>query len=133
MPIRPRSGRPSSSATGSRGRVPPPTGALKRDLAALRVDAGHDVLDGAVFAGRVHRLEDHQQGQRVLGVEPVWCFASCLMPFSRQAKASLLSLIEPVHSGSWSFSEISSPAGRSSRSITLRISSFDSSLLMCYC
>ena len=29
-------------------------------LAALRVDAGHDVLDGAVLAGRIHGLEDQQ-------------------------------------------------------------------------
>jgi len=28
------------------------------DLAALRVDAGHDVFDGAVLASGVHRLED---------------------------------------------------------------------------
>ena len=31
------------------------------DLAALRIDAGHDVPDGAVFAGAVHALEDQQQ------------------------------------------------------------------------
>ena len=40
------------------------------DLATLRVDAGHDVLDGAVLAGGVHGLEDHQQRVAVLGVEP---------------------------------------------------------------
>ncbi len=32
------------------------------DLAALRVDAGHHMLDGAVFAGRVHGLENQQDG-----------------------------------------------------------------------
>src|SRR5262245_11172169 len=37
-------------------------------LAALRVDAGHDVLDGTVFARRVHRLKDNQYGPLVLGV-----------------------------------------------------------------
>ena len=29
-------------------------------LAALRIDPGHDVPDGAVLAGRVHPLEDQQ-------------------------------------------------------------------------
>src|SRR5262249_12655674 len=41
------------------------------DLAALRVDAGHDVLDGTVLAGRVHRLEDEQHRPAVVGVEDV--------------------------------------------------------------
>ena len=41
------------------------------DLAALRVDAGHDVLDRAVLAGRVHRLEDGQHRPAVLRVEHV--------------------------------------------------------------
>ena len=31
------------------------------NLASLRIDAGHHVLDRAVFAGRVHRLENQQQ------------------------------------------------------------------------
>src|SRR5262245_56764350 len=43
-------------------------------LAPLRVHARHDVLDRAVFAGRVHRLEDEQQGPAVLGVEHVLLF-----------------------------------------------------------
>ena len=29
-------------------------------LAALRIDAGHDVPDGAVLSGRIHRLKDQQ-------------------------------------------------------------------------
>ena len=39
------------------------------DLAALRVDAGHHVLDGAVFARRVERLKDQQHGVAVGRVE----------------------------------------------------------------
>src|SRR5262249_10890557 len=35
------------------------------DLAALRFDARHDVLDRAVLAGRVHRLQDLQQREGV--------------------------------------------------------------------
>jgi hypothetical protein len=39
------------------------------DLDALRVDAAHDVADRAVLAGRVHRLEDHDDAVGVLGGE----------------------------------------------------------------
>jgi len=38
-------------------------------LAALRIDARHHVLDGAVLAGRIHGLEDQQHGLSVGGVE----------------------------------------------------------------
>ena len=38
-------------------------------LAALRIDPGHHVLDGAVFSGRIHRLKDQQDGMAVGGVE----------------------------------------------------------------
>ena len=31
------------------------------DLAAFRIDAGHDVPDDAVFAGSIHPLKDQQQ------------------------------------------------------------------------
>ena len=50
-------------------------GLLERGhLAPLRIDAGHDVFDRAVFASRVHRLEDQQQGPAVLGVKDVLLF-----------------------------------------------------------
>ncbi len=39
------------------------------NLAALRIDAAHDVLDGAVLAGRVHRLKDEQDRMGVRRVE----------------------------------------------------------------
>ena len=38
-------------------------------LAALRVDPGHHVPDGAVFSRRIHRLEDQQDGMAVGRVE----------------------------------------------------------------
>jgi hypothetical protein len=38
-------------------------------LAALRIDPRHHVLDRAVLAGGVHRLEDQQHAPLVLGVE----------------------------------------------------------------
>ena len=34
-------------------------------LAALRIDAGHHVLDRAVFAGRIHRLQNQQHRPRI--------------------------------------------------------------------
>ena len=40
------------------------------DLDALRVDPAHDVADRPVLAGRVHRLEDHDDAVGVLGREP---------------------------------------------------------------
>ena len=38
-------------------------------LATLRVDAGHHMLDGAVFSRRIHRLKDQQDGMAVGCVE----------------------------------------------------------------
>ena len=38
-------------------------------LAALRVDPGHHVPDGAVFSRRIHRLKDQQDGMAVGRVE----------------------------------------------------------------
>jgi hypothetical protein len=46
-------------------------GLERDDLAALRVDSGHDVLDRAVLAGGVHGLEDQEHGPAILGVEHV--------------------------------------------------------------
>ena len=43
----------------------------RRHLAALRIHARHHVLDRAVLAGGVHRLEDEQHGPAILRVEPV--------------------------------------------------------------
>src|SRR5579859_1581068 len=38
-------------------------------IAALGVDAGHDVFDDAVFASSVHRLQNNQKGPAVLRIE----------------------------------------------------------------
>ena len=42
-------------------------------LAALRVHSGHDVLDRAVLAGRVHGLEHDQHRVHIGGVEQLLC------------------------------------------------------------
>src|SRR5216684_2583415 len=39
------------------------------NLAALRIHARHNVLDDAVLAGRIHRLNDQQHGPSILCVE----------------------------------------------------------------
>jgi hypothetical protein len=41
----------------------------RMDIAALRIDAVENALDGAVLAGGVHALEDQQQRPAVLGVK----------------------------------------------------------------
>src|ERR1700758_1914586 len=43
-------------------------------LATLRIYARHHVLDGAVFAGGIHRLENQQKRPCILGVESVLQF-----------------------------------------------------------
>ena len=66
---------PYAAALRKRLRVPPEKrvveflgrGLLERvDLAPLRVDAAHDVLDRAVLAGAVHGLEYDEHGMRVV-------------------------------------------------------------------
>ena len=44
-------------------------------MTALRVNAAHDVLDGPVLAGSVHRLKDEQQRLLVLSVQNILQFA----------------------------------------------------------
>ena len=41
------------------------------DRAALRVEGGHHAADGAVLAGGVDALQDHQHLVLVLGPEPI--------------------------------------------------------------
>ena len=47
-------------------------------LAALRIDAAHDVLDDAVLAGGVHRLQHDQHRPAVFGVKPLLQFGEPL-------------------------------------------------------
>ena len=48
------------------------------NLAAFRIDAGHDVPDGAVLAGSVHALKNQQQRIAVGGVVKVVAASSTL-------------------------------------------------------
>ena len=50
-------------------------GALKLETHnALRIDAGHDVLDGAVFARGIERLKDDNDGVLLAGPKQVLSF-----------------------------------------------------------
>src|SRR4029078_11015549 len=41
------------------------------NLTTLRIDSGHYMFDGAVLAGRVHRLEYQQHGETIRRIEQV--------------------------------------------------------------
>ena len=70
MPICPRSGR---SRRGAPQKVVFQFGGAgmfeAEHLAALGVDPGHHVPDGAVFSRRIHRLKDQQDGMAIGRVE----------------------------------------------------------------
>ena len=65
-------------------------------IAALRIYALHDVLDHAVFPGRIHRLEDQQHGPAVLRVEPLLQLGQALDPFLQQILGLVFFDIEVV-------------------------------------
>ena len=68
---------------------------LEREhLASLRIDARHDVLDGAVLAGRIHRLKHEQQRPAVLGVEHVLLFREPLDAAGEQLGRLALAQLE---------------------------------------
>ena len=67
-----RAARSRGCARGSRARAPRRSAALKRrHQHALRVHAAEDVLDRAVLAAGVHRLEDDEQRLLGLRVQPL--------------------------------------------------------------
>ena len=70
MPISPRAGQRELAAPEEVVRQLEAARLLERRHAhALRVEPAHHVLDRAVLAGRVHRLEDDQQRPPALGVQ----------------------------------------------------------------
>ena len=70
-----------------------------KNLAALRVDAGQDVLDGAILAGGVHRLKNQQNGVLVLGVEQTLLPAQGPGMFGEDFLIVLLRLVEGLYPG----------------------------------
>src|SRR5262249_54396951 len=85
----------------------------REDLAALWIYSRHDVLDGAILAGRVHRLKYEQQRPAVLGVEHVLLlcepFAAALQEVDRlafvQLQATRVARIEILQSKALAFGD----------------------------
>jgi len=63
------------------------------DVAALGVDAGKDMADGAVFAGCIHTLKDDEQGLALVGVEDVLQVCKLLPVFDQSRCGSLFGLV----------------------------------------
>ena len=62
-------------------------------LAALRIDPGHHVLDGAVFSGRIHRLKNQQDGIAVGRIEKLLLRAQLRNVLSQKSLVLLLRLV----------------------------------------
>src|ERR1041385_3178572 len=60
------------------------------DVAALRIDAGHHMLDGAILAGGIHCLEDDQERPAILRVEPLLQLGEALDVTRKQLARALL-------------------------------------------
>ena len=65
-------------------------------LAALRVDPGHDVLDGAVFSRRIHRLKDQQDGIAVGCVEKLLLRTQLRNVFFQKLLVLLFRLVDGI-------------------------------------
>ena len=66
-------------------------------LAALRIDPGHHVLDGAIFSRRVHRLKDQQDGIAVGCVEKLLQRAQLRNVLFQEFVIVLLRLVHGLH------------------------------------
>ena len=65
-------------------------------IAALRIHALHHVLDHAVFAGRVHGLENQQHRPAILRVEPFLQLGQAFDPFGQEVLGLFLFDVEIV-------------------------------------
>ena len=100
MPMRPRSGR--SRVVRQRKSCCSSVGAgvfEAEHLAALRIDARHDMLDRAVLARRVHRLEDQQQRIAVGGVEKLLLLAQFRDMVAQKLLIIVLRLVDRLDDG----------------------------------
>ena len=67
------------------------------NLAALRVDPGHHMLDGAIFSRRIHRLKDQQDGIAVGCVEELLQRAQLGNMLLQEFLIVLLRLVHGLH------------------------------------
>jgi hypothetical protein len=65
-------------------------------LAALRIDPGHDVPDGAVLPRRVHRLKDQQDRMAVRGVVELLLGAQLLDVVLQQRLVLVLRFVDGI-------------------------------------
>ncbi len=74
------------------------------NFAALRIDPRHDVLDRAVFAGRVHRLEDEEEGVAIVGIKQALQLAQFLHLAGEHLTIMRFGFIEGLDRG-WRFGQ----------------------------
>jgi len=67
------------------------------DLAALRIDTGHNVLDGPIFSGRIHSLKAQQDGVAVGCIVKLLQRAELCNVLFQQLLIVLLRLIHRLH------------------------------------
>ena len=67
------------------------------NLAALRIDTGHHVLDGAVFAGSVHGLKNQQHRIAVVRIEQTLQRAQFLDVFAEDFLILFLRLVAGLY------------------------------------
>ena len=67
------------------------------NLAALWIDARHDVTNGAVLAGAVHALEDEEQGALVGGVEQALQITESVDMFLQHVTIVALRAVDRLH------------------------------------
>ena len=65
-------------------------------LAALGIDTGHHMSDGAVFSRRIHRLKDQQDGMAVGRVEKLLLRTELRDVFFQRLFAMLLRLVDGI-------------------------------------
>jgi hypothetical protein len=92
------------------------------NLTALRIETGHDVLDDAIFAGRVHALEDDQECPSILGIELLLHSGEMAQTIGNHIFGGCLADIEQVPAGSKS--ESRKPRAFSTRKRSISFAKF---------
>src|ERR1043165_3768319 len=69
------------------------------DLAALRIDAGHHVLDGTVLSCGIHSLKDDQESIAVVSIEQVLQLAQLLLVLGEELLVIIPGSVERFDTG----------------------------------
>ena len=89
------------------------------NLAALRIDPGHDVPDGAVLAGSIHPLKNQQQRIAVGGVVKLLQGTQLLNVFFKKFLILLSSILQMGFTVVGHFSSLTFAPGRTRKSFEL--------------